>query len=760
MTKRIFDINPWKLTTTSLKADEIRLYESLTSIGNGYMGMRGNFEEGFSGNSHKGTYIAGVWFPDKTRVGWWKNGYPKYFGKVINALNFACINIEINNQIIDLNKIDFSGFYEELDLHNGLLTRSYIVNQKETNVRLVFRRFFSIVERRTAEFEISFEVLKGEANIKVGSVLDGDVRNLDSNYDERFWNIEDKYENYLSMRTKTNPFGTPCFTVSAAMKNQLNTKCVTKRFIDDLAVCEEFSFELNEKEKAVFNKMVSVITDRDTPIAKHKELAFSLLNGLPFDEKLKEQTFAWKKRWDNCDVVIEGDDESLQGIRFNIFQLFSTYYGEDSRLNIGPKGFTGEKYGGATYWDTEAYILPMYLSTAEREVNEKLLRYRYDQLDGAKHNAKEQGLNGALYPMVTFTGVECHNEWEITFEEIHRNGAIAYAIYNYTNYTGDESYIENYGIEELVELSRFWASRVHYSTLKEKYMIHGVTGPNEYENNVNNNWYTNTLCKWTLEYTLEWLDKIPGAIKKYDISDNEITLWKDIANRMYFSKDDKLGIFVQHDTFLDKKLESVSAIPESDRPINQHWSWDRILRSCYIKQADVLQGIYMFSDKFTLEEKKKNFEFYEPMTVHESSLSACIHSIVASEIGKKDKAMELYLRTARLDLDNYNNDSEDGLHITSMSGGWLVVVQGFAGMRTFNGRLSLKPFCPDNWREYSFNILYRNRRVHVNITRDSVIVWLISGSPLCIKIYDREYEVTKSQIEVKVENNGNKSYLI
>ncbi len=751
MNKRIFDINPWKLTTTILKADEIRLYESLTSIGNGHMGMRGNFEEGFSGNSHQGTYIAGVWFPDKTRVGWWKNGYPKYFGKVINALNFACINIEINSEVIDLNKIDYSDFYEELDLHNGLLTRGYTVNQKDNQIRLVFRRFFSIVERRTAEFEVCFEVLKGKADIKVDSKLDGNVKNLDSNYDERFWDIEDKNENYLSMRTKANPFGTPQFTVSAAMKNRLNGECSINRFVDEQVVSEKFSFHLNEKEKAVFNKMVAVITDRDTPADKHKEVAFFLLNDRSFDEKLIEQTAAWKKRWDNCDVSIEGDDESLQGIRFNIFQLFSTYYGEDKRLNIGPKGFTGEKYGGATYWDTEAYILPMYLSTVEPLVNEKLLKYRYDQLDGAKHNAKEQGLSGALYPMVTFTGVECHNEWEITFEEIHRNGAMAYAIFNYTNYTGDESYIRNYGIEELVELSRFWASRVHYSINKEKYMIHGVTGPNEYENNINNNWYTNTLCKWTLEYTLKWLDKIPGVINKYGVSNDELTLWNDIKDRMYLGKDDKLGIFVQHDTFLDKKLEPVSAIPEGDRPINQHWSWDKILRSCYIKQADVLQGIYMFSDRFTLEEKKNNFEFYEPMTVHESSLSACIHSIVASEIGKKDKAMELYLRTARLDLDNYNNDSEDGLHITSMSGGWLAVVQGFAGMRTFGGRLSLNPFCPDNWKGYSFNILYRNRRVHVGVTKDSIKVNLITGEPLNVSIYGKEYVLTEGILEVKVQ---------
>ncbi len=272
-------------------------------------------------------------------------------------------------------------------------------------------------------------------------------------------------------------------------------------------------------------------------------------------------------------------------------------------LHFRPKGFTGEKYGGATYWDTEAFILPMYLAVAEPKVNEKLLKYRYDQLDSAKYNASQQGLDGALYPMVTFTGVECHNEWEITFEEIHRNGAIAYAIYNYTNYTGDRTYLENYGLDVLVGISRFWASRVHYSKRQEKYMPHGVTGPNEYENNVNNNWYTNTLCRWTLEYTLENLtDSKEEAL---NVSKEEKAKWADIRDNMYFGEDKDLGIFVQNDCFLDKDLRTVDTLRSKDRPLNQKWSWDKILRSCFIKQADVLQGIYICSLTVSHASKRK-----------------------------------------------------------------------------------------------------------------------------------------------------------
>ena len=442
---------------------------------------------------------------------------------------------------------------------------------------------------------------------------------------------------------------------------------------------------------------------------------------------------------------LKAQTEAQQGIRFNIFQLFMTYYGQDARLNIGPKGFTGEKYGGATYWDTEAYIIPMYLAVAPKEVTHALLEYRHKQLPGAYHNAKQQGLKGALFPMVTFNGIECHNEWEITFEEIHRNADIPFAIYQYTEYTGDESYVQDEGMDVLVGTARFWAHRVHFSKRKHKYMIHGVTGPNEYENNVNNNWFTNQMAAWLLSYTLERLPKAKlEALKRLAVSDEEKAHWQDIVDNMYFPEDKELGIFVQHDTFLDKDIRPVSTIPASERPINQLWSWDKILRSPFIKQADVLQGIYFLNNHFTKEQKEKNFDFYEPLTVHESSLSACIHAILAAELGKQDKAVELYQRTARLDLDNYNNDTSDGLHITSMSGSWLAIVQGFAGMRYYNDELCFKPFVPSQWQGYSFKMNYRGRLLEVNVS-DEIKLRLISGPSLKVKVYDQEVLLEEGQ---------------
>jgi len=742
---RLFDINGWTLTTHKLNKDHIRLQESITSIGNGYMGMRGNFEETYSGDHHKGTYLAGVWYPDKTRVGWWKNGYPEYFGKVINTVNLIGVKVFIDGEEVDLYKDSVEDFTLELNMHEGVLYRSYTLSKNNKRVKIETERFLSIVSKEICAIRFSVTALTNQVTVKLVPYLDGHVRNEDSNYDEMFWletdRKSDEDHSGLIVRTIDNPFDVPTFSVCALMGVQTGQQAEKTIFQKNLYVAHEYTYHLKAGERATLDKFVAVTTSRDFEQTLLMHRAEELLNetrAQGYDAIKEAHNLAWAERWRIADVSIEGNDAAQQGIRFNLFQLFSTYYGDDDRLNIGPKGFTGEKYGGATYWDTEAYAVPLYLSLADPSVTKQLLLYRYKQLDGAYHNAQQQGLKGALYPMVTFTGVECHNEWEITFEEIHRNGAIAYAIYNFVNYTGDKNYIEEAGIDVLVGISRFWADRVHFSEHTQKYMIHGVTGPNEYENNVNNNWYTNTMAAWTLEYTIESLALI--SQNKYhtlNLSDEEVAHWKDIIDRMYYPKDDSLGIFVQHDTFLDKEIKPISAIPEGQRPINQHWSWDHILRSCYIKQADVLQGIYFLNDRFTRTQKEKNFDFYEPLTVHESSLSACVHAVLAAELGKQKKALDLYQRTARLDLDNYNNDTGDGLHITSMTGSWLAIVQGFAGMRTFGGKITFAPFLPKGWTSYSFKINYRSRLIKVKITSQHVTLELLSGDPLKLMLYGK-----------------------
>ena len=731
-----YQIHPWKVVETSLDKQHMRLSESLTSTGNGYMGMRGNFEEDYSGDTHLGTYIGGVWFPDKTRVGWWKNGYPKYFGKAINCVRMNGIHVEINDQPLDLAKADVMDFYRELDMQTGVFLRRFTVWTPDGKVTVEAERFVSLAQKEL--LAISYSVTpENEAKVVLRPYLDANVKNLDSNYEETFWEMlqEEGTEDAVALltRTKPNPFDAPRFTVAAGMSCWADGLELMDRKIEEGYVEKCYGAIVPAGEKVTLEKYVLVFTDRDwedNVIITMALKAASRAREVGYSDLRAEHAATWKERWQTCDVTVKGDDAAQQGIRFNLFQLLSTFTGDDARLNIGPKGFTGEKYGGATYWDTEAYCLSVYMAVAGQDVARQLLMYRYLQLDGAYFNAQQQGLKGALYPMVTFTGIECHNEWEITFEEIHRNGAIAHAIFNYTTYTGDESYIRNEGLDVLCGIARFYTDRTHYSARKGQYMIHGVTGPNEYENNVNNNWYTNRIAAWSIGYFCDWAEKVDEARReKLGITAEEIAHMRDVVARMYYPEDKELGVFVQHDTFLDKELMTVAELPADQRPINQKWSWDHILRSCFIKQADVLQGLYFLNHLYSEDEIRRNFDFYEPMTVHESSLSPCVHSILAAQVGYHDKAVEMYQRTARLDLDNINNDTEDGLHITSMAGSWLAMAHGFAGMRTVDG-LSLKPFLPEAWQGYGFQFNYRGRVLRLEVDREKAAVQLLSGDEL------------------------------
>lgn len=745
-----FEIHPWKVVETGLDKERMRLSESLTSTGNGYMGMRGNFEEDYTGDTHLGTYIGGVWFPDKTRVGWWKNGYPLYFGKVINAVRLNGIHVEVDGETLDLNTAQVEAFYRELDMQNGLFLRRFTVRTAGGSVQVEAERFVSLAQKEllAVRYRLTPDY---DAHVVMRPYLDANVRNLDSNYEETFWDMleEEETEDALALLTKTkeNPFGTPRFAVSAAMSCWADGLEMAGRRLDSGYVETRYEGDVAAGEDVVMEKYALCFTSRD-----YDEKVLSTLSlkaaararEVGYDALRDAHTAAWRDRWAGCDVTIQGDDAAQQGIRFNLFQLLSTYSGDDARLNIGPKGFTGEKYGGATYWDTEAYCLPVYMAIAGQDVAKQLLLYRWLQLDGAYHNARQQGLKGALYPMVTFTGVECHNEWEITFEEIHRNGAIAHAIFNYATYTGDMDYMLREGLDVLCGVARFYTDRVHFSNRHGKYMIHGVTGPNEYENNVNNNWYTNRIAAWSIGLFVTQARRASQERRReLAITEDELAHMVDVVEKMYYPEDAELGIFVQHDTFLDKELMAASDIPAGERPINQHWSWDHILRSCFIKQADVLQGLYFLNHLYDVETIRRNFDFYEPMTVHESSLSPCVHSILAAQLGYRQKAVEMYQRTARLDLDNINNDTDDGLHITSMAGSWLAIAHGFAGMRTTDG-LSLSPFLPDAWQGYAFQFHYRGRVIRVSVRPGQALVELLQGKPLKMTLCGQEQTLSDS----------------
>jgi maltose phosphorylase len=751
--KQYLKHHEWEIIEEGFDPHFNRISESIFSLGNGRMGQRANFEEHYSGDTHQGTYVAGVYYPDKTRVGWWKNGYPEYFAKVLNAPSWIGIDIKIDQQQFDLAKCTVTDFVRTLDMKRGTLHRSFTATLGDgKKVKISAHRFCSMADGEVGAIRYAITPVNFSAAASIRLSIDADVVNKDSNYDEKFWDevYKESQLGYavITAKTKKTDFHV-CTSIEYDLEEagkRLRGKVFTNiksKYVDNVV-----EVDLKEGIELVVYKYAAVLSSENHPkdaLVKVSHKKLDEVAKIGFDQLLKAHESVWKEIWEKCDITIEGDIAAQQGIRFNIFQLMQTYTGADERLNIGPKGFTGEKYGGSTYWDTEAYCLPFYLGTSDPQVARNLLVYRHKHLQRAIENAAKLGFTdgAALYPMVTMNGEECHNEWEITFEEIHRNGAIAFAIYEYIRYTGDEKYLTEFGLEVLIGISRFWSQRITFSEAKKQYVMLGVTGPNEYENNVNNNWYTSYIACWTMEYTQKALDfvrkddhsKFSALMANLNFNEfQETARWAEIRGNMYLGEDKQLGIFLQQDGFLDKEIIPVRNLRPQDRPLNQKWSWDRILRSCYIKQADVLQGLYLFDDRFDNETIKRNFDFYEPLTVHESSLSPCVHVILASKIGYKEKAYEMYLRTSRLDLDDYNNDTEDGCHITSMAGTWMSVVKGFGGMRVKEGVLHFSPYIPDHWESYSFRIDFRGRVIKVRALKEKTELVLESGEPIEIML--------------------------
>jgi len=727
----------WSIIEEGFDKERVKSSESLFSIGNGAMGQRANFEEYYSGETFQGSYIGGVYYPDKTRVGWWKNGYPEYFAKVLNAPNWIGIKVSVNGEPLDLNTCkSVSNFRRELNMKEGWYQRSF---QAATATGVVIAvqvtRFLSLDIDEVGAIQYQLSPLCGAVEIMMEPYLDSGITNEDSNWDDKFWNTTDvtSEENkaFIEAHTMKTNFATCTFMQSQLFLNGKQAKQNPSETKKELAVSHKYTQKVNKGETIALHKFGGYVVDtnhkKDKLVATAKKV-LKKATDLGFDALLEKQKEVWNEIWKMSDITIEGDVKAQQAIRFNIFQLNQTYSGKDSRLNIGPKGFTGEKYGGSTYWDTEAYCIPFYMATKDQIVARNLLEYRYNHLEKAIENAEKLGFsNGAaLYPMVTMNGEECHNEWEITFEEIHRNGAIAFAIYNYYRFTGDYSYIPEMGLEVLIAIARFWHQRATLSKQKDKYVILGVTGPNEYENNVNNNWYTNYLAKWCINYAIEQLQKVKDGYPQdfgrivgvTKLTDAETSEWKNVASNMYFPFSEEQNVYLQQDGFLDKELITVKDLPKSQRPINQKWSWDRILRSPYIKQADVLQGFYLFEDHFTTQELERHFDFYEPFTVHESSLSPCVHSIQAAKLDRMQQAYTFYLRTSRLDLDDYNKEVEEGLHITSMAGTWMSIVEGFGGMRVIEDKLSFTPRIPKQWKAYSFKINFRKRVLKITVSNE------------------------------------------
>ncbi len=474
-----------------------------------------------------------------------------------------------------------------------------------------------------------------------------------------------------------------------------------------------------------------------------------------FDALAAEQKRFLDDFWAEADIVLDGDPALQQGIRFNLFHLLQSV-GRDGKTNIAAKGLTGEGYEGHYFWDTEIYIFPVFLYTRP-EIARKLLEFRYALLPHARARARQMGhASGALYPWRTIAGEECSAYFPAGSAQYHINADIAYAIKLYDEVSGDPTFLREAGAEIVMDTARIWLGLGRFvDRLGGRFGIYEVTGPDEYTACVNNNYYTNAMAQMHLAFAADVAERLrrdhpadfARIVAAIGLGPDEPAAWRAAAEAMYLPVDEVLGIHPQDDSFLEKPAWDIAQTPAENFPLLLHYHPLVIYRHRVLKQADVVLALLLLGDRFTLEEKKRDYDYYEPLTTHDSSLSSCIYSILASEIGYHDQAYAFFMETARMDLDNKHGNTPYGAHLAAMAGAWLSLVYGFAGLRAFNGTLRFAPYLPGHWSHYRFMVRAQGRQLEINVDGSGVTYRLRSGEALTVLHHDRAVMLTAEQPE-------------
>ncbi|MDQ0089184.1 maltose phosphorylase [Paenibacillus anaericanus] len=757
-------VDPWKIVEEGFDPERNRVSESIFSLGNEYMGVRGYPEEGYGGDTLLGSYFNGLF--EESKVNAHYKGIIKSLRFMVNAVDWLYTRITVDGETLDMAQSQFSDYRRELDFKSGSYSREFIWKLKNgKSLKLSFERFVSMDVSNLGCQRIVFEPLNFSGTVEVRTGLDFSVIHEDQG--RCYWEVLQRgQENGIigilgeTSHTKNRLFSGFRIDAQAALET---TVIEGDRFIG-----MDVRLPLEQGVKSTFDKFVinyaekDVATDQNALWNKGLELAAQHIHpSVSFDSLAREQVNYWSGVWADSDIKIEGDPENQQGIRFCIFQMYQTYHGDNSGFNIGAKGLTGEAYRGLAFWDTESYCLPFYIFNNPKAAK-SLLEFRYKSLPYALQRARELDCEGAFYPIATIDGTESCDLWQHSNLQLHVGTAVAYGIRHYVNITGDKSFLYEKGLEMLIQISRFYATRGQWGQKTGQFGYYGVMGPDEFQLMVNNNCYINLMAKKLFEYTLDVIDNMREAegtsfselAQRLNLTEQEQVNWRNCAEHMRIPKDDETSIYEEHDGFFDMPHLDIHSIPVTEFPLYSHWSYDRLYRYDMIKQPDVLMFMFLYSGQFSVEEKRANYDYYEPRCIHESSLSPSIHSIIAAEIGKPEEAYKFFEFATRLDLDNYNRNTREGLHTTSISAAWMNIVYGFGGMRSDGDRLVFSPSIPERWEGYSFPITFKGTKLVVEVNKSRAFIRALSGEAVELVIYNHTYNVDRSGIEIALEEVG------
>jgi beta-phosphoglucomutase len=761
----------WNIVEERLDESNNLRNETIFSLGNGYIGMRGNLEEGFPGSpkqSVNGTYINAFFESEPIVYPEGAYGYAENSQTMINVTNAKAIELTVDGEIFNVLSGKFLSYQRKLDLNKGHLTRDM---EWETptgkRVRIRIRRLVSLNRKHAAAIDYEVTPLNFSGTIELRSVIDGAVRNQVSTGDPRLGSalmgqvlqtMERTQEGTLGMlrqQTKNTKF-----TIVCAAEHELSTdaRAQFSGKAEEDRVEAHFTIDAAEGQTVRLTKYIAYHTSKESPESEAaKRLAAEAKQTVDqakrdgFSELLKEQEQFLSDYWLHSDVEITGDDLLQQSVRYNAFQLLQSV-GRDGRSNIGAKGLTGEGYEGHYFWDTETYIFPFFLYT-NPGISKSLLEYRYSILDKARERARIMSQKGALFPWRTINGEETSAYYPAGTAQYHINADIIHALKQYISATEDIPFLLDKGAEMLFETARLWADLGNHIPGRG-FCIHAVTGPDEYTAVVNNNAYTNLMAKDHLEFAAatarrlkeEHPDEYRKLADQIRLVESEVAEWERAAAEMFIPYDADLGIVSQDDSFLEKPVWDFENTPKDKYPLLLHYHPLVIYRHQVLKQADVVLALLLQSWRFQLAEKKRNYDYYERITTHDSSLSPCTYSIIAAEVGYKDKAYEYFKRTARMDLDDVNGNVKDGVHTASMAGTWLSIVYGFGGMREHEGVLMFNPIIPEVWEAYRFKVTFRGRRIDVHVSHKEVRYSLLEGAAMTVRHGAREVHLEAGKI--------------
>jgi len=759
-----FPLDAWCIRETSFDTASHFLDETLFALGNGYIGLRGTAEEGYSGpagTSLDGSYLNG--FYESEPIHYPENAYAlaRTNQFMLNVPNAKGVSLWLDEERFDLLTGTVEKYERSLDFRTGMLERRLEWTSP-------FGRKVAIHSRRLVCFEnkhlfaIRFEVtpLNFSGAVRLVSTLDGAVKNLEAGDDPRVGSAVsgpalhlqgvEQREHFSALIQDTRNSG---FTLVSANASELDAPHELSYGQAGLRLEQRYTVQAARGQTVALTKYGSYFSSRDYAESElmprsHEALDRARADG--FDALAARQAAYLADFWQQADVEIAGDDALQQGIRFNQFHLLQSV-GRDGKTNISAKGVTGEGYEGHYFWDTEIYIFPFFLYN-KPEIARKLLDYRWAGLEMARKRARQMSHGkGALYPWRTIAGEECSAYFPAGTAQYHINADIAYSIKLYLDATGDEAYLVQAGAEIVMETARIWAGIGSYNR-DGRFVINEVTGPDEYTALVNNNYYTNAMAQLHLRFAASLAEKLAAEYpadyariaSAMQLDAAEAAEWRRAADLMLLPYDDKLQIHAQDDSFLSKKVWDIANTPKDKFPLLLNYHPMVIYRHQVCKQADVVLALLLLSEQFSLEDKRRDFDYYEAVTTHDSSLSSCIFSIIASEVGYHDKAYDYFMETARLDLDDTHGNTHYGIHTAAMAGTWMGVAYGFAGMRVVNGELRFAPTLPKQWQHYQFKIHIKGCLLQVRVSGAQTDYTLLHGESLAFSHRGQAVELTQA----------------